>query len=338
MTRRRIVIAMVVLLVALYGLQCVLSAMQKHSAGGAPELPILESAAQLMLVGFRAVVVDVLWMQATELQEGSQIDESVAKYDKITRLQPDLPEVWHFLVWNIMYNLPHEVESPEDKWNLIKLGVSYADKARERCSMALPGGGQMANQMGFMMWHRFDDRTFQEAPYLRRKFVEWRGKTSFQEAIEWHDRAISSYDYKQLRPGTREIWCRQITHTLDRWTSQTFADCDQDGALRPAREAVSGKQSWQWVAGLAPGDPDHPEVDLNLQFLKQAKWRLKAIEEFVASKKAAAAGDLAGAERHALESVSLWQQLTDAWPSGPDTPCLRKADAWVERLTIKKGK
>jgi tetratricopeptide (TPR) repeat protein len=331
--KRRVacVVFMVILLAAAYAVQGLLTAAQNEYEGGATQLPLIESAAQLMLVGFRAVVVDVFWMQASSLQEDGQIDEAVTKFDKITKLQPDLPEVWHFLVWNIMYNLPYEVETIEDKWNLIKLGLTYADEAAKRC----PNSGELANKIGFMVWHRFDDRTFEEAAYLRRKFREWKGETNFEAAIQWHEKAIRSEDFKKLGVGTQEIWCRQITHTLDRWTSQAFADGELEMALKAAKLAV---EKWEWVSKLHPGDPAHPEVDINLERLGHAKKRLLAVEESIASKKAADAGNEAEAIEHARLSADAWQWLVDAWPSGPDLPALRKAAAWLERLKIEKEK
>lgn len=330
-SRIRLIVLMAILLGIVYAMQLQLTGQQEKYAGEAAQLPLVESAAQLMLIGFRAVLVDVFWMQASGLQDEGRVDEAIAKYDRITKLQPDLPEVWHYLVWNTMYNVPHEVESIEDKWNLIKLGLTYADEAGKRC----PGSGTLAGQIGFMVWHRFDDRSFEEAAFLRKKFREWKGKTNFEAAIEWHEKAIRSEDYKDLGPGTQEIWCRQITHTLDRWASQAFADGDHEEALRAAKLAV---EKWDWVSKLRPGDPDHPEGDLNLQFLAQAKKRLEAIEEFAASKKADASGDRAKAVEHAQKSVDSWQWLVDAWPSGPDRPALQKAESWFERLNIKTGR
>ncbi|MEW6355279.1 MAG: hypothetical protein AB1696_03060 [Planctomycetota bacterium] len=328
-SRKRVALAVafVVLLAALYGAQAALTALQEAGPSGAPPLPTMESAAQLMLVGFRAMVVDVFWMQASNLQEKGRLDEAVAKYGQITRLQPDLADVWHYLIWNIMYNLPYEVEAVEDKWNLIKLGVEYTEVAAKR----VPDNGYFDKDIGFMLWHRFDDRTFGEAEYLRRKFLETKGRTNFDAAIEWLEKAVVSKEFEELGEGAKDIWRRQITHTLDRWTTQAFVDGDLPTARSVAGRAI---EKWQWAAQFNPSHD--PKLDINLDRMKEARKRLQAVERFIESKEASDAGRVDDAIRQAEESVDAWQWLVDAWPSGPDLPGLQKAAAWLERLRVDK--
>ncbi|NOZ21179.1 MAG: hypothetical protein GXP25_08820 [Planctomycetes bacterium] len=317
----------VILLAALYLVQGLITALQEKSPTGRPPLPTVESAAQLVLVGFRAVVVDVFWMQASDLQEEGQIDEAVAKYDKITKLQPDLADVWHYLSWNSMYNLPYELEAVEDKWNVIKLGVEYTDMAAQR----VPDNGFFDKDIGFMLWHRFDDRTFPQAAYLRRKFREWKGKTNFEVAIEWMEKAVKSEEFKTLGEGSKDIWRRQIGYTLDRWTIQAFVDGELDTALRVAKLAV---EKWEWISRFNKGDD--PGININFDRLADAKKRLAAIKSFIASKEAAKQKTLDKASRLAAKSVDIWQSVVDVWPSGPDLPALQTATAWLERLNADK--
>jgi len=317
-----------VLLVALYAVQTLIRAKQEATPGGAPPLPPVESAAQLMFVGFRAIFVDIFWMQASNLQEEGRIDEAVAKFGQITKLQPDLHDVWHYLIWNMMYNLPYEVQAVEDKWNLIKLGVEYSDVAAKR----VPDNGFFDKDIGFMLWHRFDDRTFREAEYLRSKFRQWKGTSNFEVAIEWIEKAVRSKEFDKLSVGAKDIWRRQITHTLDRWTSQAFVDGEPEIARQVAKRAI---EKWEWAAQF--NKSDDPSLDRNLKGLDDAKKRLLAVEKFLPSKEAAEQKNLDKAVGLAEESLDAWQWLVDAWPSGPDLPALRKAAAWVERLKADKG-
>jgi len=87
-----------------------------------PEDPRIEGRPELVLAtqalgGFRAILVDVLWLRAIRLQKAQKFWELAQLTDWICKLEPRIPKVWVFNSWNMSYNILAEVPTSEERWS-----------------------------------------------------------------------------------------------------------------------------------------------------------------------------------------------------------------------------
>ncbi len=91
---------------------------------GAPKAPEVVLLTNL-LGGFRGLLVDMLWMRATKLQQENKFWELYQLYDWIGKLEPHLEEVWVHNGWNMSYNLVAELSNAEARWQWIERGIEW---------------------------------------------------------------------------------------------------------------------------------------------------------------------------------------------------------------------
>jgi len=321
------VLSLVIFLAVLFPVSSRFTEMRRDMLPPQPAQDIIEVTGNVFLIGFRAVVVDILYVQADALQQQGRIDQIPWRLTAILKLQPDLPEVWRFIAWHEIYNLGNEMDAPEDKWNFFVRGMEDFEAGARK----MPRSGRLRLDAGHTMVHKCSDEWFPEASFFRRKVRQWKKKTCYEEAINWFEQAIRTPEYRNLKSaGTKDIWCRQITHTLDKWVRQAFLDDELDVALRVAERAV---EKWRWVAGLHPGDPRYPQADLNLEFLAKAEDRLLAIKKYIKARELEKQGKRAEAKKYAEESLAIWKRLSEFNPRTGDGPACRKVERLVKRLS-----
>ncbi len=81
---------------------------------GDPE--IAGSAAQVSLVGFRGVVVTLLWKHAIDKQKRGEYHDMELAARMVSRMQPHFIEPWIFQAWNIAYNVSVENDKLGDQY------------------------------------------------------------------------------------------------------------------------------------------------------------------------------------------------------------------------------
>ena len=83
-----------------------------------PELSIAMS-----LGLFRSVILDILWMRASSLQQENRFYEIVQLYDLIGKLQPHNARIWSYMGWNMAYNISVALPSAEERWRWVQNGL-----------------------------------------------------------------------------------------------------------------------------------------------------------------------------------------------------------------------
>ncbi len=130
---------------------------------GDPE--IAGSAARVSLVGFRGVVVTVLWSSAIEKQKRGEWHDFELYARLVTRLQPNFITPWLYQGWNISYNVSVENEKLSDTFFFIARGIellSEGDKLNtkvvRRPGMDKPffvGSPDLRRDIGFFYQNKF---------------------------------------------------------------------------------------------------------------------------------------------------------------------------------------
>ncbi len=115
-----------------------------------------EFAGTLMLGGFRGLACDLLWMRADGAKQAGRFYEYVALYGAISRIQPRFELVWEYLAYDMVYNLPAQIEDRQSKWAWYVAGVSANARGLERN----PGSERLAAHLAFLFMHRTDDAGF----------------------------------------------------------------------------------------------------------------------------------------------------------------------------------
>ena len=75
------------------------------------------------LGGFRGLIVNMLWMRASELQDEDKFFEMAQLADWITKLEPHFAQVWVHQAWNMAYNISVKFKDFPDRWNWVQRGI-----------------------------------------------------------------------------------------------------------------------------------------------------------------------------------------------------------------------
>ncbi|MBI2931575.1 MAG: hypothetical protein HYY16_07970 [Planctomycetes bacterium] len=169
--------------------------------------------AALFMGSFRAVAVDVLWVELKRLQDHEhRYFEIVEIMDLIHVLQPRNPEVWSNQAWNAAYNIANNVRDPEEQWKWIRTGL---EKLMEGATQ-LNDDPYLKYQIGYTLVNKatWSDGVFQE-PYTSRFVADLdlqrllrcgrpsdRAMTPFEAAIPWFEAAIEDLN----RMKTEQRW------------------------------------------------------------------------------------------------------------------------------------
>lgn len=266
----------------------------RHREGLAqPTADVIEVTGNVALAAWRAVVADVFWVKADALQHQGKLEHILWFLTAITKLQPNLPEVWDFISWHVAYNLFYEVESREDKWALLDHGLELGLEGVRKN----PNSPDLLHSLGYRFYHKFDEHYFPDAPYFRKKFREKFHQDNFRIAIDLIHRSVAL--------ERNEVRSRFACHIYDRWVDCEYMEGQPEKSLKLAEE---GLQCWDSVFKEFDihGQAASLGLDLNKKFLDEAHIRGTAIDRAVRAAAAEKAGDLNTA-------LSLWQESHKFW-------------------------
>ncbi len=75
------------------------------------------------LGGFRGLIANALWIRMDELQQDGKYFEMVQLADWISKLQPNIAQVWVHLAWNMSYNVSVQVPDLPARWPWVRRGI-----------------------------------------------------------------------------------------------------------------------------------------------------------------------------------------------------------------------
>jgi hypothetical protein len=124
---------------------------------GLVKMDPLESAPPVLafttvaLGGFRGLIANALWMRLNDLQLDDKYFEMVQLADWITKLQPNMTEVWQFQAWNMAYNISVRFKDYEDRWRWVKRGI---DLLRDDGLRYNPGETMIYHDLSWLYQHK----------------------------------------------------------------------------------------------------------------------------------------------------------------------------------------
>ncbi len=151
----------------------------------------IETTGTLMMGGLRGLAVDYLWIRLSDLKEDRQYLEAVQIAEILTRLQPRNEQVWSYLVHDLVYNIPANVEDAKEKWSYVRKGVLLGEEGCRR----IPQSPFIRYNMGFTLYHRL-----QQDRFLAEFYRLDRGRNPFADARAWFEasrRALSDWQRRE---------------------------------------------------------------------------------------------------------------------------------------------
>ena len=154
------------------------------------KLPPLGAAGLLLLGGFRAVAVDILWFRVTSLHEERKYEQERSLIELIPRLQPFYTAVWSWLGFHITYNISVQYPDPAIQWQWVKDGIEFLKEGLK----LNPGSGGLYFDLAWM--HR--DKVSQN-PYFEEAMEREMGVNNLEQAALYFKRARSICFYVAIR-------------------------------------------------------------------------------------------------------------------------------------------
>ena len=229
---------------------------------GAPTAEIEDLPAEavtLVLGGFRGPYVVWLWTKAEEEKQHKIHFDLLDRYSKIAALQSDYPEVWTFHYWNMLWNITVQWQSPERKYQWIRLGIRFLREGYRRN----PHSADIMQEMGRGYLYKIGHS--QESEYYLRRVKEDEGRSAFLAAYEWFDRARKANDRYGTLHDPKVVSYSQACHALSYYAIETTQDAHDEfqaslDARKVGREDESRKRfqaaqkrlaeavgAWQWT-------------------------------------------------------------------------------------------
>jgi hypothetical protein len=106
--------------------------------------------ASLFFGAFRAVAVDILWIQLRKVEEEKRWYERREIVRLISYVQPRNPMVWDYLGWHSAYNVANGFTDPEKSWEWVKFGLHWLRKGVRM----LPNDPYLKDQLAYTLWHK----------------------------------------------------------------------------------------------------------------------------------------------------------------------------------------
>jgi hypothetical protein len=166
--------------------------------------------ASLFFGAFRAVAVDILWIQLRKVEEEKRWYERREIIQLISYVQPRNPEVWSHLGWHSAYNVANGFTDPDKQWEWIKFGLLWL----RRGIRTLPNEPYLKDQLAYTLWHKAAWRDgeldlallkrIEEDPELQAELPPAgmksdRPLTAFEIAVMWLERARDELIEREIK-------------------------------------------------------------------------------------------------------------------------------------------
>jgi hypothetical protein len=228
---------------------------------GAPTADIEDlpgEAVTLILGGFRGPYVIWLWTKVEDEKQKKIHFDLLDRYSKIAALQSDYPEVWTYHYWNMLWNITVQWQSPERKYQWIRLGMRFLREGYRRN----PHSAQIMLEMGRGYLLKIGHS--QESVYYLKRLKEDEGRSGFLAAYEWFDRARKANDRYGTLADSKVVSYSQACHALSYYAIETSRDAHDEfqaslAARKEGREDESRRRfqaaqkllaeaigAWQW--------------------------------------------------------------------------------------------
>ena len=93
---------------------------------------------KVVLLGFRGVAADLLWIQAKEQEKKKEWGKYRATTNTILLLQPNFEDVWRYTGWDFSYNVSSQWDDVEDRYYWLKEGGKFLREGAKQNQYSAP--------------------------------------------------------------------------------------------------------------------------------------------------------------------------------------------------------
>ena len=237
----------VALLAGMYPLQGLIERTRTRSelAASNPlaEIPAGEFFGTVLMGGFRAIAVDLIWMKAQDAQRNRDWHRFLLLNQLTASLQPRFIEVWIFNMWNMSYNLSLLPPTEREGWQWVKRGIAFGKEGFTRN----PDSWRLAWSIGFQYYHKCGTVNDDRGEQYQRWLFEETGRTNWQHALEWFEKAYAEADGKG-NPNTLSFLA--TTHR------QMAFEAEEKGDLKAM--IANRLKSIEWIERIQKDYADNP--------------------------------------------------------------------------------
>lgn len=162
------------------------------------------STMNLVLLGFRGIASNVLWMEAVEQKKKKDWGGLKSTVDSITLLQPHYRKVWEFQGWNLAYNVSSEWDGVQDRYYWVTEGLKFIIRGSDRNNHIPELHSEVGRMMGQKVgrsdeWRQFRG-FFRNDPFLAKEnpgqepgpdpMLNPKNIDNYLVGKDWHLRAI----------------------------------------------------------------------------------------------------------------------------------------------------
>ncbi len=149
----------------------------------------------------RAMIVNILWYRAQEMQNERLFYEANDLASWITRLQPRYAKVWDFHAWNMAYNISVMVYTPQERWDWINKGIHML---RQEAIPLNPAAVYLYKQLSWIFFHKVGGRMDDMHWHYKREFIsDWHELLGAPEIGQTHTQAIA--DFRAIAQAPRRL-------------------------------------------------------------------------------------------------------------------------------------
>jgi len=275
--RRKIICIgiIIALLAAMYPLQGSIEATRlrhdlasSNPLASAHDLPPGEFFGTVLLGGFRAIAVDLIWLKAKEAERNHDWHRYLVLNQLIASLQPRFIEVWSFNMWNMAYNLSLTAPTDREGWHWVKKAIESGKEGFER-NERNPNRWKLAWHIGYHYFHRCgsirDNRTEKYQKWL----FEETGQTNWQHALYWFAKA-NEVGGDHANPN----WLGMVSATHRKIAYEAEEKGDLEAMKQNRLHAIA------WLERIRKKYPNNPSFARYApQEIKDLRSRLKAHEQ-----------------------------------------------------------
>jgi hypothetical protein len=228
--------------------------------------PLENAPPQLVLTttalgGLRGLIIDYLWLRATELRNKGSHYEIIQLYDWIGKLEPRIPEVWSYTSWEMAYNISVTMPTPEERWRWIHKGI---EQLRDYGLRYNPNSPKLYKELAQLLYDKIEMNSVDEYRFYYQK--QW--------FYTWHSLLGATQNLKQLKdaPKNKESLLKlpQMQSLVEKFHTQAidiFEDFWNMERLAPERKKI--------VMSIWEGEQNRGAVQNFVSYLRAQRMREK---------------------------------------------------------------
>lgn len=189
------------------------------STGIDSSLPPSIALTVVALGPIKGFISNLLWMEATDKQDEKEFFDTLQITKWISQIQPNNPDVWKYIAWNMSFNISNEFSELKEKWQWVDRGLQLLRKnAYGHSNKAKTLAREMASSLHSRIHY---GGTKKVRDYYYQQYSEQRSKDQFSlKDTKYYQSIIEEFKLDKIGPSTSSEELYYILYPNDpkNWT------------------------------------------------------------------------------------------------------------------------